>query len=173
MFSLLYLLVLVSLMAAVQAQLSTKNIRIVEGVDKMSAKEDDGLDDVQPDVFYGPESLSFMNGLCFSKSIDRFEYNVCPFQNVTQRRITGQYATILGVWGKWDEKKLSQDSHMKEYTVQKYLEGKSCGENKVDTTLIFECGHDGDFEILSADDNVFCTYILKLGVPMACSLFRK
>ncbi len=172
MWSLTSLLIIASLVA-VCGQLSTKNIKIVDGVDKLSGKDENELETQEPEPINGPESLYFLNGLCFAKSIDRFEYNVCPFQNITQRRITGQYATILGVWGSWEESKNTDRNGVREYKRQKYVEGKSCGESKVDTTLILECGHKGDFEILAADDNTFCTYEIKLGLPVACSLFQK
>jgi hypothetical protein len=150
-----------------------KNIKIVEGIDKISAKED-SLDSVVPDPISGPESLHFLNGVCFNKLVDRFEYNVCPFQNITQRRITGNYPTILGVWGSWqDASGIQQANQIVDFKTMNYVEGKSCGESKVDTKLILECEHNGEFEIISVDDSTFCTYVVKLGLPMACSLFKR
>lgn len=160
---------MIACILALVAGEGVKNVRIVEGVDKMSIKDEPYPDAIIPDPLSGPESLYFLNGLCFVKSIDRFEYSVCPFQNITQRRITGQYGNTLGTWGSWI---IDDTSGPKDFRVMKYNDGKSCGESKVDTTLILECGNE-DFDVLSANDSVFCKYIIKLGIPIACSLLRK
>lgn len=169
------LLLMVLLVMAIELVLSDpqsiKNIKIVEGIDKISSKED-SLESVVADPISGPESLHFLNGVCFKKLVDRFEYNVCPFQNITQRRITGNYPTILGVWGSWLHEN-QQTSQILDYKTMNYVEGKSCGDSKVDTKLVLDCEHKGDFEITSVDDSTFCTYVIRVGLPLACSLFKK
>ncbi len=166
-------LVLVLFWVFALGQVVTKNVKIVEGIDKLSSLDDGGLESVEADAVSGPESLYFLNGLCFMKSIDRFEYNVCPFQNVTQRIVTGNYPTILGVWGNWiHESNSVGNDNLKPYVSMNFINGKSCGESKVDTKLLFQCEHDGDFDIIGVDDSTFCSYTIKLGVPIACSLFE-
>lgn len=160
------------LLCMVSGQIATTNVKIVDGIDKLSSSEDNNLDAVIPEALSGPESLYFLNGLCFMKSIERFEYNVCPFQNVTQRRITGNYPTILGVWGNWVEPR-GGTNQIKTYKTMNYIDGKSCGDGTVDTKLELECGHDGPFDVLGVDDSAFCSYSIRLGVPLACSLFIK
>eukprot|EP00428_Durinskia_dybowskii_P061162 CAMPEP_0170383032 /NCGR_PEP_ID=MMETSP0117_2-20130122/15262_1 /TAXON_ID=400756 /ORGANISM="Durinskia baltica, Strain CSIRO CS-38" /LENGTH=158 /DNA_ID=CAMNT_0010638715 /DNA_START=164 /DNA_END=640 /DNA_ORIENTATION=- len=49
----------------------------------------------------GPPALAFLKGSCFMGSFDRYEYSLCPFQNVTQRRTTAVKPQLLGVWGNW------------------------------------------------------------------------
>ena len=44
----------------------------------------------------GPESLFFLDGLCFQSAFEKYEYSVCPFQNVTQRRLTNARSVLLG-----------------------------------------------------------------------------
>ena len=34
-------------------------------------------------------------------SIIRYDYTICPFENVTHKRILGGKPTLLGVWGEW------------------------------------------------------------------------
>jgi len=77
------------------------NIRILEGVDRMSTVDDTSIPYVVPAPRSGPESLSFLSGACFTNSFDRYEYTVCPFQNVTQRRNSAVKPVLVGLWGHW------------------------------------------------------------------------
>ncbi len=73
------------------------SIRIVEGVDKRSDTFDATSEYVHPNQYpTGPHAIHFMNGLCITKSVERFEYSVCPFQNVTQKRIGTTRPSLLG-----------------------------------------------------------------------------
>lgn len=76
-------------------------VRILEGVDRKSDKDDNSLEYAEPDPMYGPRDLFFMKGSCFTNSFDRYEYTVCPFQNVTQRRTTAMKPQVIGIWGNW------------------------------------------------------------------------
>ena len=80
---------------------SSVNIRILEGVDRMSTVDDTSIPYVVPAPRSGPESLSFLSGACFTNSFDRYEYTVCPFQNVTQRRNSAVKPVLVGLWGHW------------------------------------------------------------------------
>lgn len=77
------------------------SVRIIEGIDKKSDKDDTKLDYVEPDRISGPPSLYFMKGSCFTGSFDRYEYSVCPFHNITQRRTTALKPQLIGLWGDW------------------------------------------------------------------------
>lgn len=77
------------------------NVRIIEGIDKKSDKDDNKIDYVEPDRISGPSSLYFMQGSCFTGSFDRYEYSICPFQNITQRRTTALKPQLIGLWGDW------------------------------------------------------------------------
>lgn len=72
-------------------------IKVVDGIDKKGERGlINGLTYSEPDLLYGPESLFLLNGYCFLGSVDRYEYSICPFQNITQRRLIGPSATLLG-----------------------------------------------------------------------------
>jgi hypothetical protein len=72
-------------------------IKIVDGVDKKGERGPfTGLSYNEPNGIYGPEGLYFLNGLCFLATADRYEYSVCPFQNITQRRLIGSSNSLLG-----------------------------------------------------------------------------
>lgn len=77
------------------------NVRIIEGIDKKSDKDDSKMDYVEPDKISGPPALYFMQGSCFAASFDRYEYSICPFQNITQRRTTALKPQLIGLWGDW------------------------------------------------------------------------
>ena len=54
--------------------------------------------EIVPHKYYGPSSLRFLDGACFKKVASRFEYNVCPFQNITNRRVSSQRSSLIGKW---------------------------------------------------------------------------
>jgi hypothetical protein len=101
-------------------------VRILEGVDKKSDKDDNKLEYVEPDPMYGPSSLSFLQGACFLGSFDRYDYSVCPFQNVTQKRTTAMKPTLIGIWGNW--KTTSSPVHAQK-GQQKVKEGRGRNRN--------------------------------------------
>jgi hypothetical protein len=73
-------------------------IKLVDGVDKKGERGPfTGLSYHEPNGIYGPEGLYFLNGLCFLATADRYEYSVCPFQNITQRRLIGSSYSLLGL----------------------------------------------------------------------------
>ena len=82
--------------------LDYSKVKIVDGIDKWSGKDGVTTPNYEyhiPDLLYGPENLFFLNGRCFQRSFNNFEYSVCPFQNVTQKRHIGQSSHLLGIWG--------------------------------------------------------------------------
>jgi len=66
---------------------SSKTFRIVDGIDKLNPDPEDALEKVSPKAYYGPDVLRALQGSCFNKSLDRFEYIFCPFHNVTQEEL--------------------------------------------------------------------------------------
>jgi hypothetical protein len=94
--------------------------KIVEGIDKLWDSQvmssSSGTVDVNehlllPPVpsanFYGPESLLSLSQRCFLENFDRYEYQICPFHNITQKRVMGSHVTLLGVWGFWNTSKVN------------------------------------------------------------------
>lgn len=119
-------------------------IKLVDGVDKKGERgPNNGLTFHEPDLLSGPESLFFLNGFCFFATQDRYEYSVCPFQNITQRRIIGPSATLLGVWGEWTR----NETHQR-YDSMTYSNGQTCGRKGRSVQLGLSCGHP-TFEVLA------------------------
>lgn len=119
-------------------------IKIVDGVDKKGERgSNNGLQYHEPDLIYGPEGLFFLNGVCFTGTADRYEYSVCPFQNITQRRLIGSSATLLGVWGQWNTNETHQS-----YDSMLYSNGQTCGRKGRSVQLGLLCGHP-TFEVIS------------------------
>lgn len=155
-------------------------IRIVEGIDKKSdlATADDY---VQPGYPSGPKSLYFLNGMCFDKSVDRFEYSICPFQNVTQKRIGSVRPLLLGVWGHWDmSSSSSQFSSTRNFSTMKYSDGQPCALKEKSATVTLQCLEESDyfdqrdFEITDVDDTTHsCDYFFTLHIPFPCSILQE
>jgi hypothetical protein len=87
-------------------------VKIAEGVDKLStdslttyaattSDSGDLLPTASPDPITGPASLHFLAAQCFTADFERWEYIVCPFHNITQRRVLGHKTNLVGVWGHW------------------------------------------------------------------------
>lgn len=174
-----------------------KNVKIVEGVDTIAATvesitsaatmEEDDI--AYPDPIYGPEDLYFLNGRCFDTTVGRFDYSVCPFQNITQRRSIGQRgSTLIGVWGYWLSSasnssfittgpEIMRAQQIAEYTNMRYIDGKSCreGRQRFSADVQLRCDYDGEgFQVLGVeeDEDNACRINISLGIPLPCSLFR-
>jgi N-acetylglucosamine-1-phosphate transferase gamma subunit len=66
--------------------------------------------------FSGPSDLEHLLGKCFLYSNDKYNYRVCPFDNVTQHEKLWQgfngYNGIIGIWKEWKIINNSFDSLM-------------------------------------------------------------
>ena len=72
-------------------------VRFVEGIAKIEDTSANMQEPHQtPDPIYGPEALFFLDGTCFHSSYEKYEYTFCPFQNVTQRRLTNARPVLIG-----------------------------------------------------------------------------
>ena len=174
-----------------------KNVKIVEGVDivativesitSTATMEEDDI--AFPDPIYGPEDLYFLNGRCFETTVGRFDYSICPFQNITQRRSIGQRgSTLIGVWGYWLPSLSNssyiptvpgnmRDQQLADYTSMRYIDGKSCreGRQRFSADVLLRCDNGGEgFQVLSVeeDEGNACRINISLGIPLPCSLFR-
>lgn len=169
---------------------SKRNAKLVEGVDfkvndvVYSEGEMEDSETTDPDPLYGPESLYFMNGYCFAKTVGRFDYSICPFQNITQRRSIGQRGhTLIGVWGKWLTSLNTTNHvngeyiHTRHYNAMRFVDGKSCGDGRQQHSAVMKikCDYEkDDFEVLEVEENILnsCNFEIILGVPLPCSLFQ-
>lgn len=138
--------------------------KIVEGVDRKPDRGTiHGLEYSPPSDIYGPESLFFLNGLCFSTPIDRYIYHVCPFQNITQTRVNGNTkGTLLGVWGDWIENG---------YSKMKYHKGQSCSRSDRSVIVDIACGQN-IFGLIpeTVQEIESCEYHMTFAMPIACRL---
>ena len=176
---------------------TTRSIKIVDGVDTIASTiesitsaaitEEDDI--AFPDPVYGPEELYFLNGRCFDATVDRFDYSICPFQNITQRRSIGQRGrTLIGVWGYWLPPSSNssivssvpgtlRSEPIAEYTSMRFIDGKSCreGRQRFSADVQLRCDHsDEHFQVLSVeeDEENSCRINILLGIPLPCSLFQ-
>lgn len=156
-------------------------VKIAEGVDRPQAMgmspDAAPLDYVPPARYYGPQSLYFLSKSCFKESIDRFEYDICPFQNITQKRINGHKTHLLGVWGYWD----NEDDAHKVYDKMVYSKGQGChsdvvSEDKSEGDLLsavqvrLECGGTGPIKVKAISETSHCVFNMTLSVPISCHL---
>lgn len=119
-------------------------------------------------TLYGPEALFFLNGQCFSTTLDRYLYTVCPFQNVTMRRITASRATLIGYWKEWGEG----------YTSQFFSAGQPCGVKTRTAEVKISCGPSDDMSPIrvpasSITEEGSCHHIFTLNLLIACRLLRE
>lgn len=176
-------------------------VKVIDGIDKLADSSDHlKLEFVQPAPFKGPSSLSFLQQSCFIKSFDRYEYTLCPFYNITQRRVstTQSKQTLLGVWDDWvlplRDNYVQHNDHIitastnsirdraansngirsaKKYQIQKYSEGRDCSDGKSNSHVILylDCEHESqEFEILSVEDAAYCDFTMHFSLPISCHL---
>lgn len=172
----------------------SKPIKIVDGAPltsstpgSSSSSDSNTVISFPPRPFNGPSSLLFLSKICIPFSYERFEYTLCPFQNITQKRTIGNSIINLGSWGDWVTENKKEDgssvrtfspvpiSNLEYFKLQKYTNGKSCGENdeKIESTIEFVCEYPTSkgLEVISLDDS-YCKFNFKLGVNAPCSLFK-
>jgi hypothetical protein len=176
-------------------------VKVIDGIDKLADSSDHlKLEFVQPAPFKGPLSLSFLQQSCFIKSFDRYEYTLCPFYNITQRRVSATQSkqTLLGVWDDWvqplRDNYIEHHDHIvttstntvrnnaatsdgirpfKKYHIQKYSEGRSCSDGKSNSHVILylDCEHESEeFQILSVEDAAYCDFTMHFSLPISCQL---
>jgi hypothetical protein len=153
---------------------SDTSIRIVDGVDKYA--DSNKLPYIEPVSYHGPDSLAILNGLCFTKAFDRYEYQLCPFQNITSRRLTSlnQRPVLLGVWGHWMVlESLAQPADgvsIALYDRMKYIDGQICGITSKSVTLRLLCETGHDIEISKVEELGSCDFYMELALPFPCSI---
>jgi hypothetical protein len=205
---LIFMIFMIFCFSSSQSLSTTTSIKIVDGIEKLYdntasvSTPSHGLNhnsDIEyyppKNSFNGPENLVFLSKRCFLDSFDRWEYQICPFHNITQRRVMshGGPATLLGVWGYWNtyEGKVNitrafSDGEQiieerKAFTSMEYIDGPVCpgfeekGEPLTSTTLILRCGLQYDSWKILTSENVkndkICQYKIELATPLPCAVF--
>lgn len=198
-FYLIVLLAILNILSISNAQeeiftSTTKTIKIVDGapLTQTAPSAHSTIDAsitsaLPPFPYVAPSSLYFLSNICLPYSYERFEYVLCPFQNITQRRTIGNHMINLGTWGHWvTEDKRVEGSTTRSFTqinfkdlnkfkLQRYTNGKACGdtENNIESTIEFVCEHPTPkgVEVLGLDDS-FCKFNFKVGINAPCTLFQ-
>lgn len=165
------------------------NVKVIEGVDGAGvvgsgANSDSGLDPLQshPDPMYGPEALFPLAGQCFCEGADRMDYCLCPFRNVTMRRVTGGRATLLGVFGSWLENRPAHEAASEPSAaagaatiavsgagnlVMEFFRGQGCGQGARRTSVeIVPDSADYSVDAASIEENPACHTQMRLRVPL-------
>ncbi|XP_067933835.1 N-acetylglucosamine-1-phosphotransferase subunit gamma-like [Watersipora subatra] len=118
---------------------------------------------VTPSSFSGPEHLRRLTGRCFTKTLEKYEYEFCPFVNITQKEVGtntwNPYQGILGVWQEWKIKDNKFESMM-------MLMGDQCGVAPRQTEVKLQCGKAN--EIVSVTEPSHCEYLLVFSTPLTC-----
>ena len=154
---------------------SAREIRIVEGTDIEGGKGSPGKKKKQapqgkaalllsrePNYPDDPGWMLPLYGSCFTFIDEKktYEYELCPFQNVTQVEIKRtKKAFVLGIWGKW----------VSDGAAQMYSDGDSCDDVNRSTTVSIECGA-VDFLLHSLEEPSMCNYTINFQVPISCAL---
>ncbi|XP_071797323.1 N-acetylglucosamine-1-phosphotransferase subunit gamma-like [Asterias amurensis] len=117
---------------------------------------------VKPSNFSGPPHLKRLYGRCFSKIIDSYKYEFCPFQNVTQHEQSlrwNPYSGVLGVWQEWS---------IERNTFKKMLmkEGDECGEKNRQVSVQLACGALNS--IVNVSEPSTCEYAMVFNTPLVC-----
>ena len=152
------------------------NIKIVEGLPKKKNTYTHSSTPVKPTPSRAPHPLPpltplgylSLDGKCFAENIGRYEYQICPFRNVTQldkQTTWNPFYGLLGIWNKW-ENDGSADSH---FRVQEYTDGTSCGNNiNRKVRVNFECNE--RYGISKVEEPRTCDYTMIFALPEACNI---
>jgi hypothetical protein len=146
--------------------------RLVEGEPQQTGATVAPIAGPEPFPAVGPVVMSILHLSCYELQIDRFEYSVCPFVNVTQRRVISSVPVLLGTWG-------GVYYNHGPNLVQEYQNGHHCkGTLMYRSVVRFTC--DGDPEALDeetlpalvdvATDEEGCTITATLATPFPCAL---
>ena len=128
--------------------------------------------DIQPRQFYGPPALGFLDGICIKHEVGRFEYTICPFQNITNKRVSSHRISLLGKWDGWTIHDSTDPNLLYNYSLMSYGRGDACGGDTKSVTLTLDCGEEFNaLEVVNVDENAGpCGYSIVLGLPIHCSL---
>ena len=128
--------------------------------------------EVQPFQFYGPPTLGFLDGMCIKHEVGRFEYTICPFQNITNKRVSSHRISLLGRWDGWSPFGSDDPTLFYNYSLMQYGRGDACGGDTKTATLVLGCGElYSKVEVVDVDENIGpCDYSIVLGLPIHCSL---
>lgn len=113
--------------------------------------------------FSGPQHFQSLQGRCFKHRDLKYEYILCPFQNITQEDIQAYYEPykgVLGVWLDW----IIEDN---QFVAWNMVEGSSCGTDRFRSTkVVLHCG--ASPELKSVIEPEKCRYLAEFETPEVC-----
>lgn len=130
------------------------------------------------------ESMQYLRDTCFIAALDRYEFNYCPFRNITQRRIMGNTVSYIGSFYRYQEPILLDETvPLYRYSSVEYRGGKCVQDENVDLKSIvnYVCNEDekkndnlifdyNNFGIVTVDESVQCKYTFTFNVPLPCAV---
>lgn len=118
---------------------------------------------MKPGNFSGPDHLKSLFGRCFKHRDPKYEYILCPYQNITQEDIQAYYEPyrgVLGVWLDW----IIEDN---KFVAWNMVEGSPCGTNRHRSTkVVLHCG--ASSELKSVTEPQKCRYLAEFETPEVC-----
>lgn len=117
---------------------------------------------IQPSNFSGPAHLKRLYGKCFSKEMNEYRYELCPFFNVTQHEQSYRWNPFSGVLGVWQEWEIKNNT----FTAMDMREGEKCGDIHRTVKVIFVCGDKHD--IVNVTEPSTCNYHMRFISPYVC-----
>lgn len=112
----------------------------------------------------GPPMLFGMASRCYSYTDDQYQYELCPFRNVTQRDKSlapGSLHVIMGLWGRYDVKDNA-------YAAMLFDDGTACGSGTRRSTRVnLECGN--RLTVSRVTEPATCSYDMVFTMPQACN----
>eukprot|EP00800_Vazella_pourtalesii_P016639 TRINITY_DN4846_c0_g2_i1.p1 TRINITY_DN4846_c0_g2~~TRINITY_DN4846_c0_g2_i1.p1 ORF type:complete len:364 (-),score=65.05 TRINITY_DN4846_c0_g2_i1:21-1040(-) len=120
---------------------------------------------VDPIPAVGPSHFLQMKGHCFGLRTEGYNYEFCPFYNVSQRELSNRwnsYHGLLGVWSGWIYHNQSDYLRGMRYTF-----GDRCGSSYKNTTVIFECSETNN-SLYAATEGDKCEFSLIFFTQLVC-----
>ena len=153
------------------------DIRIVEGLPKSSVNQRGSRDPVRPTPKRNPytlgdtpQRLATLKGRCFSVSQGTYNYEFCPFKNITQRDTRSTWNPFWGILGIWETFAASEDGGEQEYVHGLYTDGTECGTRSRRATITFKCST--KHALGTIEEPATCTYVGVFECPEACDDFN-
>ncbi|XP_048763496.2 N-acetylglucosamine-1-phosphotransferase subunit gamma-like [Ostrea edulis] len=117
---------------------------------------------IQPSNFTGPAHLKRLYGRCFTKELNEYKYEFCPFFNVTQHEQSYRWNPFSGVLGVYQEWEIENNT----FTAMNMREGEKCGNIHRTVKVIFSCGDKHD--IVNVTEPSTCNYHMGFTSPYVC-----
>jgi N-acetylglucosamine-1-phosphate transferase gamma subunit len=118
---------------------------------------------VKPGNLTGPPPFKSLAGKCFSLTVNNYKYEMCPFDNVTQKEQTSRWNAYSGALGVWKEWVIEVNS----FVGWLMPNGDSCGSKTRQTKVLLVCGKENS--VVNVSEPKTCEYVMEFRTPLACS----